>query len=322
LQTLTPDDARAILDAVAGGAEASDASSCFIAAREAWERKQSFSIGVEEHWRNALRLYLEAVRDRTDIGGPFLKTAVIELARVLPNTKSPLTSISSEQAEPRYTPFGGMFLLLPLIDELPLPDATRGWPDAEESEAVALVRFLLLLKCCGGSRAAKAFYDPLLRDLLAIASTMSPSVLAAWQMENGRARLKEFLKVLADWRDQRGVTTDVLAPRDEERNDLAYLSLPKSFQLSRSLDVTLSVVARAVMRSFARRLPGFSGSHLPYLYGNFLDIHASVTDEADRRVVELSRPPLYLILNMTGMARQSYVLSWLDGRPLCLFPES
>jgi hypothetical protein len=169
---------------------------------------------------------------------------------------------------------------------------------------------------------ARAFYDPLLRDLLGIAPSLSPRVLAAWQVKIGRASRKEFLKVLADWRDQRGVTTDFLTPRDKRRNDLAYLALPRSFQLSRSLDLTLSVAARAVMRSFARRLPGFSGSHLPYLYGNFLDIHASVTDEADRRVVQLSQPPLDLILNMTGMVRQSYTLSWLGRRPMCLFPES
>ena len=33
------------------------------------------------------------------------------------------------------------------------------------------------------------------------------------------------------------------------------------------------------------------------------------------------RPPLHLILNMTGMTRQIYRLSWLDERPFALFQE-
>jgi len=37
--------------------------------------------------------------------------------------------------------------------------------------------------------------------------------------------------------------------------------------------------------------------------------------------VRLGRPPLHLILTMTGMLRKVYRLSWLDDRPFALFPE-
>src|SRR5207244_2770003 len=44
---------------------------------------------------------------------------------------------------PRSTAFGGVFLLLPLLDELPLAEATHGWPHADEAAAITLGRVLL-----------------------------------------------------------------------------------------------------------------------------------------------------------------------------------
>ena len=214
-------------------------------------------------------------------------------------------------------------MLLPLIDEFPLAEATRDWPDSEDADGVALARFLLLVKCCGRSRAAKAIYDPLLRDLMGIAPSVSPIVLAAWQKKISAPNRKVFLKTLADWHDERGVpTVEVFEDRDKLRKDLAYLSLPKSLGLSRTFDFTLSIAAQTVMRAFSWRLPGFAGSNLPYLYSNFLNCSAVIEEEPERRVVQLGRPPLYLVLNLTGACNKTYRLSWLDERPFALFPES
>ena len=51
------------------------------------------------------------------------------------------------------------------------------------------------------------------------------------------------------------------------------------------------------------------------------DFSASLEQEAGRRVVRLGRPPLDLVLRRTSLARSAYRLSWLDERPLTLFPE-
>jgi len=104
-------------------------------------------------------------------------------------------------------------------------------------------------------------------------------------------------------------------------DDLSFLAFPEPFGVVRSFDLALSVAAQGVLRAFARRLPGFAGSSLPYLYSNFLDFTASLEDEPERRVVRLGRPPLDIVLNMTGMARKEYRLDWLDERPLVLFQE-
>jgi hypothetical protein len=118
-----------------------------------------------------------------------------------------------------------------------------------------------------------------------------------------------------------GVLAEILARLDKLPDDLAHLALPKSWRLAPEFDFMLSVAAQSLMRSFAWRLPGFAHSNLPYLYGNFLDFSASLEDEPNRRVVRMGRPPLHLILNMTGIVRGTYRLNWLDERPFALFPE-
>jgi hypothetical protein len=318
----------------------------------------------------------------------------------------------------RDTAGGGIFLLLPLLDDLPLMEATRHWPHTDEAAAISLVRFLLLLKCCGQDRAQRAFYDPLWRDLLLIPPTLSPALLHDWHNGVTPTHLRTFLEVLIDWQHALGaigeekqvlaVSTlrgrplvvlldgvrglwlllrrqalrrpgpvqatlhdrlgrlaqndgllvcdpallpllrsefpalklahaidhaiearpdadqqlrEILARLDRLPDELSHLALPASFRLSRSFDLTLSLAAQHLLRGFAWRLPGFARSNLPYLYTNFLACRGSVEEEPLRRVVRLSRPPLHLVLHMTGIMRHSYRVSWLDERPFVLFPE-
>jgi hypothetical protein len=102
--------------------------------------------------------------------------------------------------------------------------------------------------------------------------------------------------------------------------DLDYLALSPEFG-GRRADLTLSVVAQGVLRLFACKLTGFARSSLNYLHSNFLECCAAVEEKADQRLVFLSRPPLHLMLGMSGLNRCSYQLSWLEGRPCAVFPE-
>jgi hypothetical protein len=325
---------------------------------------------------------------------------------------------SSAATDLRYTSFGGIFLLLSFLDTLPLAEATRDWPDAEEAAAVALLRFLIVVKCCGQPRAYPVFFDSLVRDLMGIDPSVSPPTVARWQARISQAHLETFLEKLATWQrgdgavggqtlvlaripllggpvgvlldcwrgvwlgvrgyhpsrpdrlvarlrrwlsqvDQKDITfvsddvfvdalratfpdmrveerrsqsviqmaeedkatAEILARLDKLPDDLAYLSLPRSFCVSRAVDLAISVAAQGLMRAFAWRLPGFAGSSLPYLYSNFLDVSATMEDEPARRVVRLGQPPLNLVLGITGMARSTYQVGWLDERPFSLFQE-
>jgi hypothetical protein len=107
---------------------------------------------------------------------------------------------------------------------------------------------------------------------------------------------------------------------DSATRDLDYLSLPRTLGVRRGVDLALSIAAQGVLRCFAWKLPGFSRSSLPYLASNFLNCTAAVEQATDRAIVRLGRPPLHVILSMTGLNRTTYSPSW-TGCPCAVFPE-
>ena len=359
------------------------------------------------HEEQNSRDLISALRNR-DVGG-FYRLAGLEHASVL----APLLSCPEEclerllqrvtegsatnpetRQETRFTAFGGAFLLFPLLDQLPLSEATAGWPDLENLSAVSLARFLILAKCFGQRRAAGCFHDPLMRDLLGIPPQVALETVREWLASLSQQNLKTFYRTIAEWHletaaadgrtfslisvPQRGAPVALLldharglwlfaespGKREEElvaalselpspervlccdtliplaqksfpatmveslrdlptpppAADLGYLALSPEFG-GRRADLTLSVVAQGVLRLFACKLTGFARSSLNYLHSNFLECCAAVEEKADQRLVFLSRPPLHLMLGMSGLNRCSYQLSWLEGRPCAVFPE-
>ena len=264
-------------------------------------------------------MYLGAARENEEAilsallhASPVRIHEVAEKLALLKTTQSELS-----QTTPRSTPFGGMFLLLPIIDELPLAEALATWPHTDEAAAISLVRFLVLIKCAGYGVARRTFSDPLIRDLMMVPPGISVEVLNDWQSRISETDLQNFLRVLVAWqRSNSSVERQAMLPQD-----LAHLALPDWLEFSSDVDLALSQAAQNVLRNFAWRLPGFAESNLPYLRTNFLDFSASIEEEITRRVVRLGSPPLRLVLSLTGMVRQTYRLSWTDDRPFVLFEE-
>jgi hypothetical protein len=208
---------------------------------------------------------------------------------------------TAEAATRRDTGFGGIFLLLPLLDELPLAAASGGWPNVDDATALTLVRFLVLVKCCTPQHKQRAFYDPLLRDLMLITGEITPAIIAEWSTRITESQLSAFAKE---------VECDL---PNKQAEDLSFLKLPEPIPISPALDTVLNVAAQHVLRAFAWRLPDFANSSLMYLATNFLDFSATVETESDRHIVRLGRPPLNLLLSLTGVVRRTYRLSWLDA---------
>src|SRR5437588_275467 len=117
--------------------------------------------------RDMRRLYMEFGPADAEVLLPLMRCPLDILAALAQSAHARYASGTAEDtqraatSEPRYTPFGGMFLLLPLVDDLALEEATRGWPAAAETPPAALVRLLLLAKCSGRARAAHFYLDPL-----------------------------------------------------------------------------------------------------------------------------------------------------------------
>jgi hypothetical protein len=103
--------------------------------------------------------------------------------------------------------------------------------------------------------------------------------------------------------------------------DFAYLGLPADLGGPSRVEMALDLAAQRVLRRLAAGLPGFMLSSLSYLQRNFLDFTAEVEvgDDGERWLVQLGKPPLNLVLVMTGRTRAQLELSWLPGTSLELY---
>lgn len=249
------------------------------------------------------------------------------------------------------TPFGGAFILLDDLFALPLERATKNWPDLDSTPAPALLRFLILCNCSGGSRAAGMFLDPLWRRLFGIAPTIDRIAVVQWLTSLGPhcrrryARLFSWIGASAktEWRqahDRNGQRYRILLDGDgnwlsigrlsvhHENNDLEPDTpldgdvdhvVAQTDGLPPAWSLLFAMSAQRVLRRFLRRLPGFSASHLTYAQCNLLEFSASADAQAERIVVLLGRPSLGLILNLTGCDRGTRSWPALDARPFALF---
>jgi len=104
---------------------------------------------------------------------------------------------------------------------------------------------------------------------------------------------------------------------------LAYFSmagLGRETQVNAGLDLTWTLVARAALRQFAGRLPGFESSSPEHLYQSFLSGVSTVRTTSERIEVQLPQCPLSIVLGLSGVWEQTYALPWLDGKEICLLP--
>ena len=106
--------------------------------------------------------------------------------------------------------------------------------------------------------------------------------------------------------------------RDRVIEDFNLLWLSNRWQLSDDACAFLSLLAQVTIKSLAYRLPGFSQSSIHYLLQNFLSMSATLVAEEHRVMAFLSRVPMSMILNMTGMNRSSLHLPYFDHRPIQL----
>jgi hypothetical protein len=124
--------------------------------------------------------------------------------------------------------------------------------------------------------------------------------------------------------EQLGLTREQLASRiSASEKDYPYFcfsSIWPDFELAPVLDCTLSLIARAALRHFARNLFGFEASSPEYLFQNFLSGLSAIRSIDQRLEVRLPASPLSLILRMAGLQEQKYVPSWLKGSEVWLLP--
>ena len=235
------------------------------------------------------------------------------------------SNTGEEEVIASATCFGALFLLLPALVEFP---AEQIAPDRCQA-----LRFAVFQKCCPAPLRVHVGRDALILDLFGVEPEqeldLDPVVvrdcLKLWLNGLGCIQADSHpdhvtargYSILIDPVRGHWLSLEASPEPGGNQPDLDYLA-PRDTGLDRAL----CLIARAVLRNFAWRLPGFAQSSLAHLWMNFLDVPARLQTFPDRRVVRIAAPPLHVILGMTGVFGSSFRLPWLDDRPFCLFPEA
>jgi hypothetical protein len=214
LRTLNRQDARLILESLTQGVP----DDSFDSSEMVWfvsRLLNANSLSGLDEWARAIYLYLSVAREQKELGLHATDT-LLALMRCSPDR---LRAVAQEldigqaqtrvpETERRNTSFGGAFLLLPLLDEIPLVEALRDWPHADEAAAISLVRFLVLIKCAGSHHGQRSLTDPLMRDFLLVPPSVSVEVLKEWQARVTATNVKNFMRTLVNSQRVQGTVAD------------------------------------------------------------------------------------------------------------------
>jgi hypothetical protein len=97
--------------------------------------------------------------------------------------------------------------------------------------------------------------------------------------------------------------------------------LVTDLEIDPDLDCLSTLVSRAALRHFVRRLFGFESSSPDHICRNFLSGLSEIRRIDQRLEVRLPASPLSLVLRMAGLLEQKYAPSWLKGMEIWLRPS-
>ena len=213
-------------------------------------------------------------------------------------------------APPDFTWFGGLLLLLSELERLPWDEWTAGWPGPRGASAGAVLQWLTTALCAGRERQGAALDDPVVRSLLGITHELTGREVGRWLRRAGPRRQAALRKAI-----------EKSVGRSTGPQARTWFGVQPGSEIGAAWVATLVRAASAVLRRFAARLPGFAESSPAHLWRNVLGFDARVEHEPERVVVRCGRPPLQLLLSITGMIRGTPSGHDATGRPIYLFPQ-
>jgi hypothetical protein len=197
----------------------------------------------------------------------------------------------------QFTPFANLALLWPFVDALPV-ERIHGGLRKRGIDADQLTRFLILATAAGPD-AASVFADSVWRDVFGLADLSLSRVRRAFRAAPPAARIRSDFAI-----------------RPLRRREAQWLGEAAAALVGPDQPQRLVRPALMALRSSARRLPGFGESTVPFLAANLLKGEGHIRQEGHRIIVEITRPPLDVMLSMTRLADREVLLS--DGRVLAL----
>ena len=251
-------------------------------AAEAWLASGAIPAGLER----ATAMLLAATPAAARMA---LATRRQALSRVLP----------PRQAPGLHVPLGGYAMLCPGLLDWPIEADVAAWPELAGTGAADVLRLLTLAATAGPARAGSLWRDAAFREVFAVSPRTDDTDLRAWARRVGPSRWARLAAPA-------GVT--VVAKG---------VGLPVPMLPGRIARAVLARCAGGILAAFARRLPaGFAAASPAFLHANLLGRGATVHLSPDSIRVRLERPPLDVLLSITGLGDQRASLP--DGRTLVL----
>jgi hypothetical protein len=256
-------------------------------------RRRNASVAAEAIAAAPLPQVARALYTRLGAAG---REAIVRLGRA--DAVAP-ASLRREQDVLHFTAFANLALLWPFIDELPLDRVHHGAaPKGVDPDQ--LLTLLLLATVSGPDGAAQIWRDPVWRMLFEL-----PSGLTLGQVRRAlrKAPPPSRIRSQQTWRRGRAAET-------------AWLVAGASALVGPDLAPRLVRPALLALRAFAGRLPGFDGSSAPFLWSNLLRGEGYARIAGKRIEIDLTRPPLDILLAITRIGDREI---WLrDDRQLVL----
>jgi hypothetical protein len=251
---------------------------------------------------------------------------VAELLRALgTDTQSPSQRSTTTAPRCLFTPFGGVFLLLPSLLDLELPEflADCAYPEPQTDSKLGLLLWVMALQWLGPAQVEVAAHDVALALLAGVAQPWERSHLMTYLAQipaDSHGALQSAFQAHAAAVLQK----PFLIPLRRQGLELPSAHLD-SLRLSvgtdpwladEAFDIALGPLSGLVLAWFATRLGAFAGSSPDYLRRTVLQSEAEVEIFTDRVEVHFLTCPLQMVLRMAGYDHQTWTIPWWNERSL------
>ncbi len=281
---------------------------------------RQLGLAPEQQWTIALR--------QLDRGSLQQLAALLREVRgsEVANLLRDLGVAASQPATSRlFSPYGGLFLIIPSIIELGLYEYLQRcpYPEPQDCPKAGVLLVIMALQCLGRENA-----EPGIRDrALALFAGLS-ALLELSSLETYTASITSDMHA-AFHRDFQNYQAALMSqPHFSllQRNSLG--TPPEYFEAlhlwtetnpllgDRELDRSLAQVSGFVLTWFSTKLGAFASSSPDYLRRNFWESQAEIEIFEDRIMVHFLTCPLQMVLRMAGFDHNTWTAPWLEGRQL------
>jgi hypothetical protein len=223
-----------------------------------------------------------------------------------------------------FTPFGGLFLLLPSLIDLELYEFLQQcpYPNPQGCSKASLLLWVMTLQCLGPEQASQSLTDPALTLLAGLLRPLDRSDLNTYGDTLTPAMHTEFRQAFLahqttiTHQPYLSILERQAPPNSKHLNALQLSSADPPLLGNPEWDQALAPASELLLRWFTTKLGAFAGSSPDYIRRNFLESQAEIEVSEEEIMVTFLTCPLQMVLKMAGFEGNCWQLEWLGGKVL------